>query len=368
MDRAKPLISVVVAIYNVAQYLPRCVESVLKQSIGFENIQLLLCDDCSTDESFALAQQYAAQYPENILVLQTPQNSGACGAPRNMGIEAAAAPFLFFLDGDDWLYPNALKALYDAAEQSGADLVQGSYSNDYADGSCVLCSAAAERAGLAAGSYDFTQDDPALFLACTCPVWDKLYRTAPFHTHTLRFSEGDLGEDMVAPNLYNLLSRSAVIIDEPITHYNRRGDSITANTTDATVWKRLHAAHRLLAEDAERLGLSARCCRLCLPAAMLERYPLRMVSECSAEEACDIYLKFKDAFLWAYANKEKPMTPEAKLLFHSAAAATDEDVFFVIRQLHRMHGERQLELRNIFSSGTWRLAALLQKLLFWKKQ
>ncbi|MBR5502605.1 MAG: glycosyltransferase family 2 protein, partial [Oscillospiraceae bacterium] len=269
----QPLISVVVAIYNVAQYLPRAVESVISQSIGFENIQLLLCDDCSTDESFALAQQYAAQYPENILVLQAPQNSGACGAPRNMGIAAAAAPYLFFLDGDDWLYPDALGALYDAAEQSGADLVQGAYSNDYSDGRCEAASAAMERAGIAAGSYSFLQQDPALFLACTCPVWDKLYRAEPFHTHRLRFSEGDLGEDMVAPNLYNLLSDRVLIIDTPITHYNRRDDSITAGATESTVWKRLHAAHRLLAEDAERLGLSERCCRLCLPAAMLERYP-----------------------------------------------------------------------------------------------
>jgi len=364
----KAKISVVVGIYNVAQYLPRCIESVLSQTLGFDAVQLILCDDCSTDGSYELCRQYAAAHPQNITVLQTPKNSGACGAPRNIGIAAATAPYLFFLDGDDWLYPNALKALYEAAEQSGADLVQGSYSNDYADGRCLPAAASVERAGIAAGSYDFTQDAPALFLACTCPVWDKLYRTAPYHTHALRFSEGDLGEDMVAPNLYNLLSQSVVIIDEPITHYNRRSDSITAGTTDDTVWMRLHAAHRLLAEDAERLGLSERCCRLCLPAAMLERYPLRMVSECSVQQACDIYLKFKDAFLWAYAHKQKPMPPEAELLFHTAATAADEDVFFLIEQLHRMHGERQLELHNIFTSATWKAAALLQKLLFWKKQ
>ncbi|MFI7098395.1 CDP-glycerol glycerophosphotransferase family protein [Streptomyces sp. NPDC050161] len=118
-----PDVSVVVIVYNDANRLPTAVRSVMDQTL--HGVDVVIVDDCSTDRSFAVAQELAAAHPGRVRALQLPENSGGCGAPRNHGIAHARGEFVMFLDSDDVLEPNACRNMLDAAERTGADLVSG---------------------------------------------------------------------------------------------------------------------------------------------------------------------------------------------------------------------------------------------------
>ncbi|WP_418361422.1 bifunctional glycosyltransferase/CDP-glycerol:glycerophosphate glycerophosphotransferase [Streptomyces gilvosporeus] len=118
-----PDVSVVVIVYNDADRLTTAVQSVLDQTL--RGIEVLIVDDCSTDGSFAVAQQLASAHPDRVRALQLPENSGGCGAPRNHGVEHADGTYVMFLDSDDVLEPNACRNMLEAAERTGADLVSG---------------------------------------------------------------------------------------------------------------------------------------------------------------------------------------------------------------------------------------------------
>ena len=114
-----PLVSVIVPCYNATAYLQRCVLSVLGQTMP--DFELLLIDDCSTDNTYALMQKLAAT-DGRIRILQTEANGGP-GATRNVGIEAARGKFVLFLDADDALVENCLSVLCHTAAENQADLV-----------------------------------------------------------------------------------------------------------------------------------------------------------------------------------------------------------------------------------------------------
>lgn len=112
------LISVIIPVYNVEKYLSECVDSVLKQT--YENFEIILVDDGSTDGSGAMCNEYAAR-DSRIRVIHK-ANGGASSA-RNVGIGAAAGDYLYFPDSDDYITPDALEKLLNRAEKEDADLV-----------------------------------------------------------------------------------------------------------------------------------------------------------------------------------------------------------------------------------------------------
>ncbi|MFI2430342.1 CDP-glycerol glycerophosphotransferase family protein [Streptomyces sp. NPDC018693] len=118
-----PDISVVVIVYNDADRLPTAVESVLNQTL--RSVEVLIVDDCSTDRSFLVAQELEAAHPGRVRAFQLPENSGAGGEPRNLGIQQAAGRYVMFLDSDDVLERNACRNFFEAAEETGSDMVSG---------------------------------------------------------------------------------------------------------------------------------------------------------------------------------------------------------------------------------------------------
>lgn len=121
-------ISIIVPIYNVEQYLHRCINSILNQS--FNNFELLLINDGSTDNSGKICDEYAAK-DNRIIVIHNP-NSGVSAA-RNYGIRLAKGDFITFIDGDDYVEKNLLKVLYDLATKNQCDMAMCSYKLIYDD-------------------------------------------------------------------------------------------------------------------------------------------------------------------------------------------------------------------------------------------
>lgn len=112
------MISIIVPVYNSSEYLSRCVDSILKQT--YSDIELLLVDDCSTDNSFEVMQKYAEE-DSRVRCFQTPKNSGPSTA-RNIGLDNAKGEWISFVDSDDWLEEQYIERLLEAVIESGADV------------------------------------------------------------------------------------------------------------------------------------------------------------------------------------------------------------------------------------------------------
>jgi poly(ribitol-phosphate) beta-N-acetylglucosaminyltransferase len=121
---APPDVSVVVAVYNTMPYLTRCLESLVRQSIGRRRLEVIAVDDGSTDGSAAELAAFARRYPEMFVVLSQP-NSGGPAAPSNRGLERATGRYVFFLGADDYLGKRALENMVAVADAYDADIVAG---------------------------------------------------------------------------------------------------------------------------------------------------------------------------------------------------------------------------------------------------
>ncbi len=122
-DNDNPVISVIVPIYNTAPYLEDCISSVLQQT--FDSYELILVDDCSTDNSPEICRQ-ACKKDNRVHFIPCPEHKGISHA-RNQGIETASGRYLFFLDSDDCLHPQLLEKMLQQAEKTQADITRVEY-------------------------------------------------------------------------------------------------------------------------------------------------------------------------------------------------------------------------------------------------
>ena len=95
--------------YNIYTYIVDTFESVIRQTICLEHIGVIMVNDSSTDNSGKIIEEYAAKY-DNFKAIHLPENSGAAGKPRNVGIENATGEYLMFLDPDDYYATMQLKS------------------------------------------------------------------------------------------------------------------------------------------------------------------------------------------------------------------------------------------------------------------
>ncbi len=116
-----PIVSVIVPAYNIAPWIEQCVSSVAVQSIGTDTLELIVVDDGSTDATPTVLDALGSVNPWMRVVHQP--NSGGPGAPRNTGLDVARGRYVFFLDGDDYLGPEALERLVAMAEKNTSDIV-----------------------------------------------------------------------------------------------------------------------------------------------------------------------------------------------------------------------------------------------------
>lgn len=119
----------IVPTFNVEDDLKRAVDSLLNQTIGFENIEVLIVDDFSTDDTRQVILDYAKKY-NNIKYIFLESNSGSAGRPRNIGIENAAADYIMFLDNDDEYVPEACEILYDKIAETDVNMIICSKTNN----------------------------------------------------------------------------------------------------------------------------------------------------------------------------------------------------------------------------------------------
>ena len=126
------LISVIVPVYNVEKYLLRCVTSIQNQT--YKNLEIILVDDGSPDRCPQMCDQFAVEDPRIKVVHK---ENGGLGFAWNSGLDVATGKYVTFIDSDDWIREDHIENLYSALTQNSADVVIGTYTAAFADGTEV---------------------------------------------------------------------------------------------------------------------------------------------------------------------------------------------------------------------------------------
>ena len=219
-------LSVIVPVYNVAEYLSECIESILKQT--YENLEIILIDDGSTDCSGRICDEYAKTDGRIRVIHQT--NRGLMPT-RQVGIMAATGTYLTFVDGDDWIDPDMYSALVPCMGE--ADLVCSGYFLEDKWGNVAEVIDDFEEGRYAGAQldeilsrflFDFEKDK---LVPIQAAVWDKLFRTELMKQ--IDFYKDfpiSFGEDLVFYSYYMLKCRSIYIYTKCYYHYRYRESSI----------------------------------------------------------------------------------------------------------------------------------------------
>lgn len=184
--------SVIVPVYNVESYLPRCIDSLLAQN--YVDLEILLIDNGSNDQSGQICENYAAQF-SNITAYHIP-NKGV-GSARNFGLSKAKGEFICFVDADDYLVGNLFSDV-ESQLDSQLDLLVFSYYNlieknlSEIDRSAKILPTEGKK-----DKSDFIALFQELFLTdMMYTVWNKIYRREFLEEHQIVFESYELGEDV----------------------------------------------------------------------------------------------------------------------------------------------------------------------------
>lgn len=250
----KPLISVIVPVYNVGDYLERCMDSVLSQT--YPNFEVVLVDDASTDQSGAVCDACAAR-DSRVRAVRLSQNRGPSAA-RNEGIRRARGAYISFVDADDRVEPDLLEKLYESLVQAGAEV-----------SACGADGIDLKRGPTAV----YTRSEAVRCLARGVPFnlvpWGKLY-SAELVKKTLFPENIFYSEDLLF--LYSVLKQSRRVSYRPdiLYHYTQREGSqmqsgaserkLTAFAAQDFVCEDAGVSFPEAAEDFRLLALEANRC------------------------------------------------------------------------------------------------------------
>lgn len=224
------LISVIVPIYNTAEYLNRCLDSICNQTYG--NIEIILVDDGSTDSSGQICDEYALKDSRIVVVHQV--NSGLPAA-RRTGLKKVRAEVVGFVDSDDYIEPDMIAILYDAMVQNDADISVGRHFLDKGNTKHVETERSIVEGLLDSKtvSHHIIYSDDYTKRGISPNFWDKLMRKELISKHQFELDLNvKYGEDDVCVFGALLDASRIIMVNKPIYHYNRREDSMTTKADE----------------------------------------------------------------------------------------------------------------------------------------
>lgn len=223
-----PLVSVIIPVYKTEEYLPRCIDSLLAQTL--QDLEIILVDDASPDRCGEICDSYAEKH-SNIQVIHK-ENGGPLLA-RIAGMEIAQGKYLAFLDSDDWVLPDMYAPMVELAELHNADIVATGFIRDYGTRLAPYCNE------IPSGVYReesllWLQENAIFHLdtmsqALAPCVWNKLFRRDTMAEPILQAKAGiSFAEDALTTFSALFASRCVVVMNElqPIRYQIREG-SIT---------------------------------------------------------------------------------------------------------------------------------------------
>ena len=233
----KPAVSVIIAMYNAEKFIADCLSSLALQS--FQDFEVIIVDDCSTDNSVAVAQNFSAKFGERLRLAKLSENSGRPGVPRNFALEAARGKYIYFLDSDDLVTETALENLYTVAKKFNADVVHPEKCIAFSDKDGKIIS---EQTSFQKGDF---VTEPTLetfdigarvtgfiqkkFLWWAC---DKLFRRKFLLDNRINFSAVSVFEDFVFAFKCLVTAKNYVRVPSVSYCYRVRTDSLSHKTRE----------------------------------------------------------------------------------------------------------------------------------------
>lgn len=235
-------ISLIVPVYNMIRYFPRCMKTLLTQSCS--KFEIVLVDDGSTDGSDAMCDAYAEQHPEFIHVIH--KANGGLSSARNAGIDAARGEFIVFPDPDDWVEPEYVERFLEYQQRYEADLVCTGF---YVDTEGNSIPAKTDRppvvlSGRAAQKTLLLPPEMGGF------AWNKMYRLDIIRENRLRFMD-DVGITEDLDFAYRYLAFCGTVCFAPSArtyHYFQREGAATRSVFSMRMLDSLHTYEKIIAD------------------------------------------------------------------------------------------------------------------------
>lgn len=224
------MVSIIIPVYNVKDYIVKCLQSVANQT--YEGaIECLIVDDCGQDESMMLAEEFVSEYEGNIdfRIIHHEKNKGLSGA-RNTGISAARGEYLYFLDSDDSITTDCISSMWQMVEK-------------YPEVECVFAGAKATR-GFEFMDYtikdlpeysddrDWIQEGMLKRDLFSMTAWNRLISAEFVRKNNLYFEEGFVFEDEIWNLVISQVIKTAAFVKRNTYCYNVREDSIVTSAKD----------------------------------------------------------------------------------------------------------------------------------------
>jgi len=220
------IISVIVPVYNIEKYIRKCIESITRQT--YHNLEIILVDDGSTDESGRICDEYAKT--DNRIRVIHKENEGLSDA-RNLGLENCMGKYIGFVDGDDWLEDDMYEFLYQTLNTHNADIAVcghyleddgGVYASEYTDGSLKVYNCHEAVCAI-------VKDKEIHSFA-----WDKLYKRELFDE--IRYPSGRYVQDIFTTYKVFMKADRVVCHNKPKYYYYQRVDSIQRTRGSKLNW------------------------------------------------------------------------------------------------------------------------------------
>jgi glycosyltransferase involved in cell wall biosynthesis len=218
--RNTPKISVIIPVFNSAAYLAHCITSLVSQTL--EEIEFIFINDGSSDNSLGILKEFAQKDRRIIIINQ--QNEG-CANARNKGLEAANAPFIGFVDSDDFIAPQMYQVMYDAMIQNDVDFVCcGAHMNpDSSTPEFIL----KDQTTNYEMHYNGKTNSKDIFFSHNCALWNKLFKKELIVKYHLAFDTGFSSyEDSEFVWSYWCIAESAYFTKEKLYYYLIRDSGI----------------------------------------------------------------------------------------------------------------------------------------------
>lgn len=226
-------VSIVVPMYNAEKYISVLLESLLAQT--FQNFEVIIVDDCSTDNSVAVVKSYIPKFNGQLKLSRMERNSGGPGAPTNKGIAHSRGKYIFQMDNDDLLINNALEVLYTTAETFKTDAIYLSsvfyFKNDPKNPSPDFEHLKIQSTRMSEPTFDPEDCGERIQLFCKSrtrvPAWRKFVRRDLLIENEIIFPEGVRGtHDMIWTMQLICHAKRFLRIPNPLYIYRLRPDSL----------------------------------------------------------------------------------------------------------------------------------------------
>jgi glycosyltransferase involved in cell wall biosynthesis len=230
-------ISIIIPVYNVEKYLRQCLDSVLNQEA--DDYEVICINDGSTDGSGEILHEYSENY-DKIKVVQ--QENKGLSAARNAGMKTACGEYIFFLDSDDWLMPNALEVLKNEANVN--DIICFNGRRYFEDGSLEVPDEGITESNLSGWDYynKYALKPRKFHFVCTVL---RIYRRDFLLQYQLFFEEGIYHEDNLFTPIACYYAKSVKVIPDILYVYRIRANSITQNFDSKRILDIVKVANKL---------------------------------------------------------------------------------------------------------------------------